>query len=131
MSDMTEEQLHAMVDSRNLEEGEPLFVVNSAWEDINLWLIENRPVVGTQEVVDQDESSLTYGQLITVNIQEPWDWEADSDTIVLFGHPVYSQGWAAAPTAEERDNAIDEAMVLGTGNVPTYADGVDVGFIDI
>lgn len=117
MSQMNEEQLHAMVDSRNLEEGEPLFVTQSAWDDINEWLIENRPVDHVETLPDGTEFT----------VQKPWDWEEDSDTIVLFGHPVYCSGWAQAPTAEERENAITLQEVLGTQG-PSVA-GVDVGFV--
>lgn len=117
MSDMNEEQLRAMV--ADLEEGEPLYTVQAAWDDINLWLIENRPVV---EILNE-------GTEQEFRVQEPWDWEAESDTIVLFGHPVYATQWQAAPSKEERENAIDLSMVLG--NQQPNIGGVEVGFTDV
>lgn len=101
MSQMNREQMEAMV--ADLEEGEPLFVVQAAWDDISMWLIENRPV---KEILNEG----TEDEFV---VQEPWEWEADSDTIVLFGHPVYASGWQSAPSKEERENFVDESMVLG------------------
>lgn len=122
MSQMNEEQMRAMV--APLEEGDPLFVVQAAWADISDWLIENRPVDHVEILEDGTE----------FKVQIPWDWEAESDTIVLFGHPVYAQGWQAAPSKEERDNFVDEAMVLGPQNQRQESspfilpDGVNVQF---
>lgn len=102
---------------------EPLFVTPALYGEIEKHIAETRPIVGW---VDAEGQPCEEGP-DAFPVQTEHEWEADAVAPMIEGREVYNAAWAVAPSAEERENAIDLQMVLGT-NEPHYADGVDVGF---
>ncbi len=107
----------AQLDQWEGHEGEPLFVSPALYAEIEKHIAETRPVVGYAEV---------EGEQVPLLGEHPW--EADAVAPMICGREVYNTAWTPAPTAEERDNAITLAEVLGTEQ--HYADGVETGFVE-
>lgn len=102
---------------------EPLFVGPALYGEIEKHIAETRPVVG---YVDAAGQPCEQGP-DAIPLQTEHEWEAEAVAPMICGREVYCTAWAQAPSAEERDNAIDLQMVLGTG--APQVDGVDVGFV--
>ena len=100
-------------------EGEPLFVSPGLYGEIEKHIEECRPILEWVQDPNADEGVL-------VPIKGVYEWEAEAVAPMICGREVYNTAWVQAPSAEERENAIDLQMVLGTG--APHAEGVEVGF---
>lgn len=87
---------------------EPLFVGQALYAEIEKHIEECRPVIGTAP-----DGKPIVGQ---------YEWEAEAVAPMICGREVYCTAWTAAPSAEERENEVSLADVLGP--VP----GVEVHF---
>ena len=109
----------AQLDQWEGHEGEPLFVSPGLYGEIEKHIEECRPVVGhVPNPIEGEPDIALLGE---------YEWEAEAVAPMICGREVYNTAWVQAPSAEERENAIDLQMVLGTG--APHAEGVEVGFM--